>query len=253
MKQLILSFLVFANSTLFAQLPWPSQNCNQQLAPLTVVKYNYNATLSPDNWAYFGSANQTRVRVKYEYNAVPQVNSTISPFVCPCTSGLQGTTAINILKNTFTVEAELKFGNSFGKYSSFKPKFRLTFTNSSHNYGNSSYITAANNGALCKNFSGIMNNYGLGGTNAGALSGYFFDDSKPGNGYPGKWDYNGYNEWKSDDVNFNNAMTMYPTGVVSLNTTDSWYVSYPRLVGIVKCEVKIGWNSWSNIGNITID
>jgi hypothetical protein len=217
-----------------------STNCNQMLSAFSYTKYN-SFVNTTDNWQYFGSQNQTRVRVVAKYTSTP-TGAVIGLGVCGCPNGVTVTNEC-VVKLEFTVEAESKVGTGgWKKRALFKPDFRLVFSGVSVlNKGNYLYDDPNN---TCDGFG-----------NCNVASTQFYINNNTGydgvNNIPSNW--TDVSSWtiQANNTNFN-TLNVSPTGNYKV-TQNKWFTHHPSLSGTVQCYVKIAGNGgWANIGTITL-
>ncbi len=243
MKKFLVLVLCLSSFLTFAQT-WPNQNCDQIIQPQNTTKYNSYATSG--NWQYFGSSNQTRVRVKFESTASADPNYNTSILICGCSTGLIASQKVN---TQFKVTVEAEYDNLVGKFkkrNAFKPNFELTFSNISISNGKHSYKIPDPNGSMCGGiFSGLLATNGISNAN---LSGA---DATNGNGLASSYFWNYLNQSKFTISNTNFAdLILYPSGSAIVGG-GNWFTHCPSLSGIITCRAWIG-GQWRNLGTITL-
>jgi hypothetical protein len=225
----------------FAQT-WPNQNCNQIIQPQSITKYN--SYVSNDNWQYFGSSSQTRVRVKFESITSSDPNSNNNILICGCPNNLIASQIVNTQVKV-TVEAEYNnlIGN-FRRRNTFKPNFELTFSNVSISDGKHSYKVS--DGSMCGEvFSGLLATNGISNTNL------FGAKATNGNGLPSNssWNYLNPGKFTISNTNFSDLI-LYPSGSATVGG-GNWFTHYPSLSGTITCRAWIG-GQWRNLGTIIL-
>jgi hypothetical protein len=219
-------------------------SCDQSINTIqNVVKYQ--SMQSGDTWKYFGSKNQTRVRVKVEYKATPMNPQQFLCASAQCPSGYTGNTQMGIILSV-KCEAEWKnlAGNWVKSQTYFSPKFELEFLNFNIiNRGN--FTSPSPNGPLCN----------LPSTCNLLPSCFIYSNSQANTVWPSNntmptlsnWIQNG---WTILQNNVTQDYFELYNGICSITCANAWFTEYPQLFGTINCRVKIGANSFSNIGSI---
>ena len=238
----IMVLLIILSTCYYSSFAQCNTNCSQLLQNFNYTKFN-SYTSSVDNWQYFGSLNQTRVRVVVEYTSTPN-SAHIGLGVCGCPNDITGTNQCVVQLN-IRVEAESKVGlnGKWQKRNTFNPDFKLVFNGLSVVNKGNTLVTQPNvmcdligDCSLPNSYFFITNNSGYDGA-SGLV--------------PNNWNLIVNGTLQKNNTNFS-SFSLKPSGTYSISTK-SWFTQHPTPIGTIQCYVKIaGINGWSNMGNITL-
>ncbi len=242
MKKLLLSAILF-NIVFFVKSQC-SQSCDQRLTTGFSIQ-QFNSFAQSNNWQYFGSNNQTRVRVVYDANCTP--SNTVNYIVNGCNNGLIGDNSVNF-KSTITVEAEFRVGGIWKKRSTFKPDFRLQFSNMAMIY-NTNFISSDPANNLSRIFGNCVTN--LACINPTPNVPYYLTPNNLAQ-LPNGWFRPTTNSIiQGNNLNYE-VLTLNPSGPINIICGDNWFTRLPRFIGTINCTAQIG-GTWRNLGNIVLN